>query len=118
MDSASAKNLAEHLNPKSYSWCLLRYATLKLAIHNVTIFLNVIGIEVHELPTLSPIIHDMLKSLERWMELIKQQLNSFDSPTYENSAIYEQSFNQGANFNGPRLLKYQSMLDPENTPFM
>ena len=52
------------------------------------------------------------------MELIKQQLNSFDSPTYEYSAIYEQSFNQGAIFNGPRLLKYQSMLDLENTPFM
>jgi hypothetical protein len=39
------KRYLEHMNPKSYSWCLLRYAIIKYSLTNIKNFLNVIGIE-------------------------------------------------------------------------
>ena len=67
-----------------------------------------------ELPTLSPIVHATLKTYENWLNILRSTINMFTAPPDDyipgcaaaNSA-----------FNGPKLLKYQSMLEPANTPF-
>lgn len=53
------------------------------------------------------------------MELILIDLNSLGGPP--DDYIPNCSLNtsqQFTHFNGPKILKYQSMLDPANTPFM
>lgn len=43
--SLNDKNKLEHLNPKSYSWFLMRIAILKYSLHCLTSFLITLGIE-------------------------------------------------------------------------
>ena len=50
------------------------------------------------------------------MELLLIELNSFNGPPED--YIPNCNLNANVNFNGPKILKYQSMLDPANTPFM
>jgi hypothetical protein len=38
-------NTSEHMDPNSYSWCLMRFAIVKYLLNNITQFLNLIGIE-------------------------------------------------------------------------
>lgn len=77
-----------------------------------------------EIAILSPLIHQIMKTFENWMQLILVELN-----TLHNNGPPENYFNMDSktisndatstiNFNGPKILKYQSLLDPENTPFM
>jgi hypothetical protein len=42
----STQQSEEHLDPNSYSWCILRFATIRLAKHYITQFLLVAGIEL------------------------------------------------------------------------
>ena len=112
------KRYSEHVNPKSYSWYLMRYAILKYSILSITSFLATIGVEVQEIAVLSPLIHQIIKTFENWMELLLIELkNSFSAPPDDyipNCSMSSANFN----FSGPKILKYQSMLDPANTPFM
>ena len=41
------KNELEHMNPHSFSWCLMRLSILKLAVQNITSLLNVVGIDMN-----------------------------------------------------------------------
>ena len=59
-----------------------------------------------ELAIISPQTHDILKALERWIDLLKLELNSLSS-----SYII-------SNLNLSNTNTYQSMLNLENTPFM
>ena len=36
----------QHDDPNSYTWCLVRYAAVHLVLHNLTLFLPQIGIEL------------------------------------------------------------------------
>lgn len=36
----------EHLNPKSYSWCLMRYAIVRYVSHSLKTFLPKVGMEL------------------------------------------------------------------------
>jgi len=36
----------EHLNPKSYSWCLMRYAIVRYVFHSLKTFLPKVGMEL------------------------------------------------------------------------
>ena len=110
------KRYWEHMSPKSYSWCLMRYAMLKYAVHKVHSFLAVIGIEAQDVAALSPLVHQMLGSFERWQECLLAQLNEFNGPP--DDYIPGCNVSNSINLNGPKILKYQSMLDPANTPFM
>lgn len=119
------KQKYEHLNPKSYSWCLIRYAILKLTLSNIGSFLNVIGVETQEIAIQSPLIHQVMKSLEKWSDLLNADLITLfptGPPTdyitdliTSTPALATNSLNS---FNGPKILKYQSLLDPTKTPFI
>ena len=39
------KRHLEHMNPNSYSWCLIRCAIVKFTIHNITSFVTSLGID-------------------------------------------------------------------------
>ena len=61
-------------------------------------------------------IHATAKTLEGWLELLKMKLNTFNGPPddYMPGCLLNSS-----NFStGPKIFKYQSMLDPKNTPFV
>ena len=105
------KNLLEHLNPKSYSWCLIRYSAVKLSLHHIITIMNIIGIEIHEIAILSPCVYEVIKSFERLMENLKSELNELDGPPDN----YMNDYSTG--FNGPKHFQYQTILNPENTPF-
>jgi hypothetical protein len=36
---------SEHMDPNSYSWCIMRFAIVKYLLNNITKFLNLIGLE-------------------------------------------------------------------------
>lgn len=111
----------EHMNPKSYSWCLMRYAMLKLSIANINAFLNVIGVEPQEIAIQSPLIHQVIKSFEKWSELLYTELNTLyplgPPGDYIAGLVASSGPTQAASFNGPKILKYQSLLDQTKTPF-
>jgi len=75
---------------------------LILITYNVSLILFLIK----ELAIISPQTHDILKALERWIDLLKLELNSINSL----SII--------SNLNLSNTNTYQSMLNLENTPFM
>jgi hypothetical protein len=94
----------------------MRYAIIKYSILNITSFLPIIGVELQEIAVLSPLTHQIIKTFENWMELLLIELNSLNGPP--DDYIPNCNLNTNFNFNGPKILKYQSMLDPANTPFM
>jgi hypothetical protein len=94
----------------------MRYAILKYSADNVASFLQVLGIEAQEIAILSPLVHQVLRKLDHWMELILTELNSFESPPED--FIPGCNLNSMTGFTGPNVLKYKAMFDPANTPFM
>ena len=82
----------------------------------MTSFFNNLGIEAHEVAVLSPIIHATIKTLEGWMELLRVKINEFNGPP--DNFIPGCFLNQSTSSFGPKIFKYQSMLDPKNTPFV
>ncbi|CAF0710194.1 unnamed protein product [Brachionus calyciflorus] len=128
-DDIDEKNLLEHMNPKSYSWFLMRYAILKYATYSITSFLPIIGIEQNEIAILSPLIHQIMKTFENWMQLLLVEMSSIhlngppenylnvDSKKFSNESTPTINQPFPINFNGPKILKYQTLLEPDNTPF-
>lgn len=126
------KRSHEHMNPKSYSWCLMRYAILKLSISSIGSFLNVIGIEPQEIAIQSPLIHQVIKSFEKWSESLYAELNAMYPGGPPADYMGELAANNSAaasnstpttmsgfgNVAGPKIFKYQALLDPAKTPFI
>ncbi|XP_077989498.1 dmX-like protein 2 isoform X2 [Glandiceps talaboti] len=110
----------EHADFSSYSWCLMRYATVRLVLFKLQGFLPVSGIELAELPVVSPLIHSVIKTLERWQQLLMGKLELFAGPPPEYISTTLAYDNIGAfttGVAGPAILRYKAMLDPSNTPF-
>nr|XP_036228711.1 dmX-like protein 2 isoform X2 [Bactrocera oleae] len=68
MNYRQPKCNTEHLNPSSYSWSILRLAVLQLVSSKIQEFVNVAGIEIQDLPVLSPLSHELLRTLRRWQD--------------------------------------------------
>ncbi|XP_064619402.1 dmX-like protein 1 isoform X3 [Lineus longissimus] len=110
--SATATN--EHLDPNSYSWCVMRYAIIKTILRNMRIFLPNVGIELPELPVCSPLLQAVIKVLQCWEEVLYSKLELFNGPPDN----YIPGCYMDTDQNGPLLFKYKSMLEPTNTPFV
>ncbi|XP_076252311.1 rabconnectin-3 alpha isoform X2 [Rhynchophorus ferrugineus] len=101
----------EHSDPNSYSWLVLKLATLKIAQNRLNEFLAVAGLETSELPVASPLIHSSLRSLIQWQDNLKRELELRRTPPeYIPGCFIE-------NTTGPPLQKYRQLLEPHNTPF-
>merc|ERR1719209_2761425 len=64
----------EHLDPQSYSWCLLRYVIVRYVLHHLRLFLPTAGLEVSELAVTSPLLHGVVVTLEGWASVLLGQL--------------------------------------------
>ncbi|KAJ8957603.1 hypothetical protein NQ314_006529 [Rhamnusium bicolor] len=101
----------EHSDPSSYSWLILKLATLKLVQNRLTDFLAVAGLELSELPVASPLIHSSFRRLTNWQESLRKELDVREiPPEYIPGCFVE-------NTSGPPIQKYRQLLEPHNTPF-
>ncbi|XP_022097370.1 dmX-like protein 2 isoform X2 [Acanthaster planci] len=106
---------AEHSDFNSYSWCLMRYAFVKLILHKMQCFLPISGIELAELPVASPKLHSILKLLEQWQQALMRKLDLFAGPPLD--YIPGCNVDMPSAVGGPALLRYKGLLEPTNTPF-
>ncbi|KAL3276721.1 hypothetical protein HHI36_012090 [Cryptolaemus montrouzieri] len=102
---------SEHSDPNSYSWLVLKLASLRIAQMKLNDFLNVAGIETSELPVASPLIHSCLRRLSNWQENLKRELDSRQTPIEYIPGCFVE------NTHGPAIQKYRQLLEPQNTPF-
>jgi len=104
----------EHLDPNSYSWCLLRHVIVKYIRQSLLSFLPKIGIDIPELPVCSPLMQSVLKTMEKWEEILRTQLDLFNGPPED----YIPGCFVDSSVTGPPIQKYKTMTEPANTPFL
>ncbi|KAL8625455.1 hypothetical protein ACOMHN_018600 [Nucella lapillus] len=103
----------EHCDPNSYSWCIMRYAIMRAVIMNLRSFLPQVGIELSELPIVSPMLHAVMRLLERWEAMMQARLELFSGPP--------DNFIAGLTLqiiSGKPISKLDALLSAENTPFV
>ncbi|XP_078252424.1 dmX-like protein 1 isoform X2 [Rhinoraja longicauda] len=111
---SSDVQLQEHSNPNSFSWSLMRYAMVQLVLHKLKSFYPMAGLDLSELPVCSPSCHAMLKTLQRWEQVLLRRLELFDGPSPDLISMHA---NEGTISSGPALLIHKVLLEPTNTPF-
>ncbi|XP_055296544.1 dmX-like protein 2 isoform X5 [Sitodiplosis mosellana] len=103
----------EHSNPYSYSWLIMRTAILRIAQNQLQDFIAVAGIEMQELPVASPLTHGVLRRLNSWIEILKEDLAMRGpAPIDFIPGCFIES-----DIKGPAIHKYRSLLEKHNTPF-
>ena len=103
----------QHSDPDSYAWAIIRLAVLNLAQKNIECFLLTAGIELPELPLLSPFIYKCLRTTERWSNVIIERLMKEGKPP---DNFIPGCFSDST-ATGPLINKYRAMLEPHNNPF-
>ncbi|NWU71084.1 DMXL1 protein, partial [Pterocles burchelli] len=111
---ASNSHNQEHSNSNSYSWSLMRLAMVQLVLHNLKIFYSLAGHDLSELPVSSPICHAVLKTLQRWEQVLLRRLELYGGPPQHYISVHASEDAQAA---GPALLRHKTLLEPTNTPF-
>uniref|UniRef100_A0A3Q2XH75 Dmx like 1 n=1 Tax=Hippocampus comes TaxID=109280 RepID=A0A3Q2XH75_HIPCM len=104
----------EHTNYNSYSWCLMRLAMVQLVLVNLKSFYPMAGYDLLDLPGASPLCHSVLKTLQRWEQVLQKRLELFGGPP---SKYITTQFQEEAVTPGPALLKHKALFEPSNTPF-
>ncbi|NXC27642.1 DMXL1 protein, partial [Campylorhamphus procurvoides] len=104
----------EHSNSSSYSWSLMRLAMVQLVLHNLKIFYPLAGHDLSELPVSSPICHAVLKTLQRWEQVLLRRLELYGGPPQHYISVHA---SEDALAAGPALLRHKTLLEPTNTPF-
>ncbi|XP_052634790.1 dmX-like protein 1 isoform X2 [Harpia harpyja] len=111
---ASNSHNQEHSNSNSYSWSLMRLAMVQLVLHNLKIFYPLAGHDLSELPVSSPICHAVLKTLQRWEQVLLRRLELYGGPPQYYISVHASEEALAA---GPALLRHKTLLEPTNTPF-
>uniref|UniRef100_A0A8C0BSI3 DmX-like protein 1 n=1 Tax=Buteo japonicus TaxID=224669 RepID=A0A8C0BSI3_9AVES len=111
---ASNSHNQEHSNSNSYSWSLMRLAMVQLVLHNLKIFYPLAGHDLSELPVSSPICHAVLKTLQRWEQVLLRRLELYGGPPQYYISVHA---SEDALAAGPALLRHKTLLEPTNTPF-
>ncbi|KAM9821767.1 dmX-like protein 1 isoform 3-T3 [Syngnathus typhle] len=104
----------EHTNYNSYSWCLMRLAMVQLVLVNLKSFYPIAGYDLLDLPGASPLCHSVLKTLQRWEQVLQKRLEIFGGPP---SKYISTHFQEEAITPGPALLRHKALFEPSNTPF-
>ncbi|KAM4575859.1 dmX-like protein 1 isoform 2-T2 [Odontesthes bonariensis] len=104
----------EHSNHNSYSWCLMRLAMVQLVLVNLKSFYPMAGYDLLDLPVASPLCHAVLKTLQRWEQLLQKRLELFGGPPSKYISTHLQD---EAASPGPALLRHKALFEPSNTPF-
>ncbi|KAM9214300.1 dmX-like protein 1 isoform 5-T5 [Leptosomus discolor] len=111
---ASNSHNQEHSNSNSYSWSLMRLAMVQLVLHNLKIFYPLAGHDLSELPVSSPMCHAVLKTLQRWEQVLLRRLELYGGPPQHYISVHA---SEDALAAGPALLRHKTLLEPTNTPF-
>ncbi|XP_010020633.1 PREDICTED: dmX-like protein 1 isoform X2 [Nestor notabilis] len=111
---ASNRHNQEHSNSNSYSWSLMRLAMVQLVLHNLKTFYPLAGHDLSELPVSSPICHAVLKTLQRWEQVLLRRLELYGGPPQQYISVHASEDVLAA---GPALLRHKTLLEPTNTPF-
>nr|CAH0105862.1 unnamed protein product [Daphnia galeata] len=104
---------SEHSKADYISWHAIRLAVTRLCIGQMEEFLRVAGIEPTDLPVVSPLSHAIARTMHQWCAWLQRRLEAA-GPTPLNfipGCVVENTTT------GPPILKYRSLLDPNNTPF-
>ncbi|XP_071339406.1 dmX-like protein 1 isoform X3 [Trachinotus anak] len=104
----------EHSNHNSYSWCLMRLAMVQLVLVNLKSFYPMAGYDLLDLPVGSPLCHAVLKTLQRWEQLLQKRLEIFGGPPSKYISTHPQDETATP---GPALLRHKALFEPSNTPF-
>ncbi|XP_065805688.1 dmX-like protein 1 isoform X4 [Labrus bergylta] len=104
----------EHSNHNSYSWCLMRLAMVQLVLVNLKSFYPMAGYDLLDLPVGSPLCHAVLKTLQRWEQVLQKRLEIFGGPP---TKYISTNLNDEAAAPGPALLRHKALFEPSNTPF-
>ncbi|XP_069563830.1 dmX-like protein 1 isoform X1 [Brachyistius frenatus] len=104
----------EHSNHNSYSWCLMRLAMVQLVLVNLKSFYPMAGYDLLDLPVGSPLCHAVLKTLQRWEQVLQKRLEIFGGPPskYISTQLQDETATPG-----PALLRHKALFEPSNTPF-
>uniref|UniRef100_A0A3B4Z0K8 Dmx like 1 n=1 Tax=Stegastes partitus TaxID=144197 RepID=A0A3B4Z0K8_9TELE len=104
----------EHSNHNSYSWCLMRLAMVQLVLVNLKSFYPMAGYDLLDLPVGSPLCHAVLKTLQRWEQVLQKRLEIFGGPPskYISTHLHDEAATPG-----PALLRHKALFEPTNTPF-
>uniref|UniRef100_A0A8C2XHJ8 Dmx like 1 n=1 Tax=Cyclopterus lumpus TaxID=8103 RepID=A0A8C2XHJ8_CYCLU len=104
----------EHSNHNSYSWCLMRLAMVQLVLVNLKSFYPMAGYDLLDLPVGSPLCHAVLKTLQRWEQVLQKRLEIFGGPPsmYISTLLKDETAAPG-----PALLRHKALFEPSNTPF-
>uniref|UniRef100_M4APN4 Dmx like 1 n=1 Tax=Xiphophorus maculatus TaxID=8083 RepID=M4APN4_XIPMA len=104
----------EHSNHNSYSWCLMRLAMVQLVLVNLKSFYPMAGYDLLDLPVASPLCHAVLKTLQRWEQVLQKRLELFGGPPpkYISTHLHDEILTPG-----PALLRHKALFEPSNTPF-
>uniref|UniRef100_A0A8D2MGG2 Dmx like 1 n=1 Tax=Zonotrichia albicollis TaxID=44394 RepID=A0A8D2MGG2_ZONAL len=68
----------------------------------------------YRLAFLSPICHAVLKTLQRWEQVLLRRLELYGGPPQHYISVHA---SEAALAAGPALLRHKSLLEPTNTPF-
>lgn len=106
--------LQEHSNNNSYSWCLMRLAMVQLVLDNLKSFYPMAGYDLLDLPVCSPLCHSVMKTLQRWEQVLLKRLEIFGGPPSKYISTHPVD---GTMASGPALLRHKALFEPSNTPF-
>ncbi|KAM8961070.1 dmX-like protein 1 isoform 2-T2 [Pelodytes ibericus] len=112
--SLSDVQIQEHSNANSYSWALMRLAMVQFVLQNLKSFYPLAGHELSELPVASPLCHSILKTLQRWEQVLLKRLEIYGGPPQDFITI---PTSEEALSAGPAILRHKALLEPTNTPF-
>ncbi|CAF4260362.1 unnamed protein product, partial [Rotaria sp. Silwood2] len=106
----------EHTDSMSYSWVLMRYTIVRLVYKRLWAFFPHIGIEKHEIPSVSPLIQQLLQNLSIWQDSLRRTLETFNVPP-DNYLPFSGLNSVDEQTTGLPIHRYRTILDPKNTPF-
>lgn len=69
---------------------------------------------VLDLPVCSPLCHSMIKTLQRWEQVLLKRLEIFGGPPSKYISTHPVD---GTMASGPALLRHKALFEPSNTPF-
>lgn len=67
-----------------------------------------------DLPVASPLCHAVLKTLQRWEQVLQKRLELFGGPPSKYIATH---LHDDVPPSGPALLRHKALYEPSNTPF-
>lgn len=67
-----------------------------------------------DLPVGSPLCHAVLKTLQRWEQVLQKRLEIFGGPP---SRYISTHLQDNVAPSGPALLRHKALYEPSNTPF-